>query len=45
MSATATMPGGRLRRWLGNGLVQALLAVVGLIWVTPVAGLLLSSLR
>ncbi|WP_406865188.1 carbohydrate ABC transporter permease [Streptomyces sp. HUAS MG47] len=45
MSATATMPGGRLRRWLGNGLVQAFLAVVGLIWVTPVAGLLLSSLR
>ncbi|MGA4862842.1 carbohydrate ABC transporter permease [Streptomyces lavendulocolor] len=37
--------GGRLRRWLGNGLVQAFLAVVGLVWITPVAGLLLSSLR
>ncbi|MET9885613.1 carbohydrate ABC transporter permease [Streptomyces sp. NPDC006430] len=35
----------RLRRWLGNGLVQAFLLVVGLIWITPVAGLLLSSLR
>ncbi|MEU7279984.1 carbohydrate ABC transporter permease [Streptomyces sp. NPDC045431] len=37
--------GGRLRRWLGNSLVQAFLALVGLIWITPVAGLLLSSLR
>ncbi|MCH0540011.1 carbohydrate ABC transporter permease [Streptomyces sp. MUM 203J] len=35
----------RLRRWLGNGLVQAFLLVVGLVWITPVAGLLLSSLR
>ncbi|WP_023589902.1 carbohydrate ABC transporter permease [Streptomyces thermolilacinus] len=35
----------RLRRWLGNGVVQAFLLVVGLIWITPVAGLLLSSLR
>ncbi|GAA4929474.1 carbohydrate ABC transporter permease [Streptomyces coeruleoprunus] len=35
----------RLRRWLGNGLVQAFLLLVGLIWITPVAGLLLSSLR
>ncbi|QGV82908.1 carbohydrate ABC transporter permease [Streptomyces ficellus] len=30
---------------MGNGLVQAFLAVVGLVWITPVAGLLLSSLR
>lgn len=46
MSATVSTPGGgRLRRWLGNGVVQAFLVVVGLIWVTPVAGLLLSSLR
>ncbi|WP_215452649.1 carbohydrate ABC transporter permease [Streptomyces sp. ATCC 21386] len=34
-----------LRRALGNGLVQAFLVVVGLIWLTPLAGLLLSSLR
>ncbi|AWI32856.1 carbohydrate ABC transporter permease [Streptomyces sp. ICN441] len=32
-------------RWLGNGAVQALLVVVGLVWITPLAGLLLSSLR
>ncbi|MEV3988313.1 carbohydrate ABC transporter permease [Streptomyces sp. NPDC049837] len=38
-------PGGRLRRWLSSGLVQAFLVVVGLVWITPVAGLLLSSLR
>ncbi|MEU6707679.1 carbohydrate ABC transporter permease [Streptomyces wuyuanensis] len=38
-------PGGRLGRWLGNGAVQALLVVVGLVWITPLAGLLLSSLR
>ncbi|WP_060887096.1 carbohydrate ABC transporter permease [Streptomyces caniscabiei] len=34
-----------LRRALGNSLVQAFLMVVGLIWLTPLAGLLLSSLR
>ncbi|MFF9038919.1 carbohydrate ABC transporter permease [Streptomyces sp. NPDC014892] len=34
-----------LRRALGNSLVQAFLVVVGLIWLTPLAGLLLSSLR
>ncbi|MEV4949347.1 carbohydrate ABC transporter permease [Streptomyces sp. NPDC053755] len=38
-------PGVRLRRLLGSSLVQAFLAVVGLVWITPVAGLLLSSLR
>ncbi|MFF8289238.1 carbohydrate ABC transporter permease [Streptomyces sp. NPDC016309] len=43
--APARHPGGRLRRWLANGLVQAFLVVVGLIWITPVAGLLLSSMR
>ncbi|WP_251067205.1 carbohydrate ABC transporter permease [Streptomyces sp. ISL-36] len=43
--ASRRRPGGRLRRWLANGLVQAFLAVVGLVWITPVAGLLLSSLR
>ncbi|MEV0928818.1 carbohydrate ABC transporter permease [Streptomyces spongiicola] len=37
--------GSRLGRWLGNGAVQALLVVVGLVWITPLAGLLLSSLR
>ncbi|QIY95177.1 carbohydrate ABC transporter permease [Streptomyces sp. S1D4-11] len=34
-----------LRRGLGNGLVQAFLVIVGLIWVTPLAGLFLSSMR
>jgi alpha-glucoside transport system permease protein len=34
-----------LRRGLGNGLVQAFLVVVGLVWVTPIAGLFLSSMR
>ncbi|GAA2505394.1 carbohydrate ABC transporter permease [Streptomyces gobitricini] len=43
--APARPPGGRIRRSLGNGLVQAFLTVVGLVWITPVAGLLLSSLR
>ncbi|MDI9884326.1 carbohydrate ABC transporter permease [Streptomyces sp. HNM0645] len=37
--------GGRLGHWLGNGVVQALLVVIGLVWITPLAGLLLSSLR
>ncbi|MFJ7956375.1 carbohydrate ABC transporter permease [Streptomyces sp. NPDC096319] len=32
-------------RWLGNSVVQALLALVALVWITPLAGLLLSSLR
>ncbi|MBT2396674.1 carbohydrate ABC transporter permease [Streptomyces sp. ISL-100] len=34
-----------MRRWLGNGLVQAFLVVVSLVWVTPLAGLFLSSMR
>ncbi|MFE9447551.1 carbohydrate ABC transporter permease [Streptomyces sp. NPDC006739] len=34
-----------VRRGLGNGLVQAFLVVVGLLWLTPLAGLFLSSLR
>ncbi|MFD7231950.1 carbohydrate ABC transporter permease [Streptomyces sp. NPDC059881] len=38
-------PGGRLGRRLGSGVVQAFLVVIGLVWVTPLAGLLLSSLR
>ncbi|WP_338674916.1 carbohydrate ABC transporter permease [Streptomyces sp. SCSIO 30461] len=38
-------PGSRLGRWLGNGVVQAFLTVVGFVWITPLAGLLLSSLR
>ncbi|WP_236238906.1 carbohydrate ABC transporter permease [Streptomyces sp. CC228A] len=50
MSAAATAPvrttgPRRLRRWLGNGVVQAFLLLVGLVWITPVAGLLVSSLR
>ncbi|TVL89356.1 carbohydrate ABC transporter permease [Streptomyces sp. SAJ15] len=38
-------PGSRLVRRLNNSLVQAFLLLIGLIWVTPVAGLFLSSLR
>ncbi|MDR6974282.1 alpha-glucoside transport system permease protein [Streptomyces sp. 3330] len=34
-----------LRRGLGSSLVQAVLVVVGLLWLTPLAGLLVSSLR
>lgn len=34
-----------LTRWLNSAAVQALLAVVALVWITPLAGLLLSSLR
>ncbi|MFB7781017.1 carbohydrate ABC transporter permease [Streptomyces bauhiniae] len=34
-----------IRRGLGNGLVQAFLVTTGLVWLTPLAGLLLSSLR
>ncbi|MER5798118.1 carbohydrate ABC transporter permease [Streptomyces mirabilis] len=34
-----------LRRGLSNGLVQAFLVIVGLVWVTPLAGLFLSSMR
>jgi alpha-glucoside transport system permease protein len=34
-----------LRRSLANGVVQAVLVVIGLIWLTPLAGLFLSSLR
>ncbi|MFC9648765.1 MULTISPECIES: carbohydrate ABC transporter permease [unclassified Streptomyces] len=37
--------GSRLSRWLGNSLVQAFLVVISLVWITPLAGLLLSSLR
>jgi alpha-glucoside transport system permease protein len=34
-----------LSKWLGNGLVQAVLLVVALVWITPLAGLFLSSMR
>ncbi|MFJ2095432.1 carbohydrate ABC transporter permease [Streptomyces sp. NPDC087901] len=33
------------RRYLGSGLVQAFLVFIGLIWLTPLAGLMISSLR
>ncbi|GHB78395.1 sugar ABC transporter permease [Streptomyces viridiviolaceus] len=33
------------RRWLSHGLVQAFLVLVGLVWLTPLAGLFLSSMR
>ncbi|MGI5400738.1 carbohydrate ABC transporter permease [Streptomyces sp. CA-135486] len=35
----------RLTKWLGNGLVQAVLIVVALVWIAPLAGLFLSSMR
>ncbi|GAA1509400.1 carbohydrate ABC transporter permease [Streptomyces albidochromogenes] len=35
----------RLTRALSSGVVQAVLVIVGLIWITPLAGLFLSSLR
>ncbi|MDQ1012506.1 alpha-glucoside transport system permease protein [Streptomyces sp. V4I23] len=35
----------RLTKWLNSGIVQALLIVVALVWITPLAGLFLSSLR
>lgn len=38
-------PKGRIGRWLGSSLVQAFLVVVALVWITPLAGLFLSSLR
>ncbi|WP_018545759.1 carbohydrate ABC transporter permease [Streptomyces sp. LaPpAH-108] len=34
-----------VRRGLGNGLVQAFLAVIALVWLTPLAGLFVSSMR
>ncbi|WNO76500.1 carbohydrate ABC transporter permease [Streptomyces sp. AM8-1-1] len=36
---------GRLTGLLGNGVVQAILIVVALVWITPLAGLFLSSMR
>ncbi|MFE9040428.1 carbohydrate ABC transporter permease [Streptomyces sp. NPDC007818] len=35
----------RVTRWLGSTAVQSLLVLVALVWITPLAGLLLSSLR
>ncbi|MFE3073343.1 carbohydrate ABC transporter permease [Streptomyces sp. NPDC059247] len=32
-------------RWLGSSLIQLLLVLVALVWITPLAGLFLSSLR
>ncbi|MEV4331229.1 carbohydrate ABC transporter permease [Streptomyces sp. NPDC049597] len=45
--AAPSRPGrqGRLAKWLNSGIVQALLIVVALVWITPLAGLFLSSLR
>ncbi|WP_245238538.1 carbohydrate ABC transporter permease [Streptomyces sp. MZ04] len=43
--ATRPRPKGRIGRWLGSSLVQAFLVVVALVWITPLAGLFLSSLR
>ncbi|HZG02152.1 MAG TPA: carbohydrate ABC transporter permease [Streptomyces sp.] len=41
----AAPAGARLGHWLGKGAVQAFLAVVALVWLTPAFGLFLSSLR
>ncbi|GGY58563.1 sugar ABC transporter permease [Streptomyces omiyaensis] len=35
----------RVTRWLGGTAVRTLLLLVALVWITPMAGLLLSSLR
>ncbi|MFJ7262026.1 carbohydrate ABC transporter permease [Streptomyces globosus] len=35
----------RVSRLLGSGLVQGLLVLVALVWITPLAGLFLSSMR
>ncbi|GGT25183.1 MULTISPECIES: carbohydrate ABC transporter permease [Streptomyces] len=35
----------RVTRLLGSGLVQGLLVLVALVWITPLAGLFLSSMR
>ncbi|MFE5797592.1 carbohydrate ABC transporter permease [Streptomyces sp. NPDC056503] len=35
----------KVTRWLGSSAVQALLVLVALVWITPLAGLLLSSMR
>jgi alpha-glucoside transport system permease protein len=35
----------RITGWLRNGLVQALLIVIALLWVTPTVGLFVASLR
>ncbi|MBB1246431.1 carbohydrate ABC transporter permease [Streptomyces durbertensis] len=38
-------PVGWIMKRLGNGVVQVVLLLVGLVWLTPLAGLFLSSLR
>ncbi|MCX4631932.1 carbohydrate ABC transporter permease [Streptomyces sp. NBC_01443] len=35
----------RLSRWLSSSVVQGLLILVALVWITPLAGLFLSSMR
>ncbi|MFZ3467995.1 carbohydrate ABC transporter permease [Streptomyces sp. 4.24] len=40
-----TTRGTRAGRWLGNSAVQAVLMLVALVWLTPLVGLFLSSLR
>ncbi|KIZ15468.1 carbohydrate ABC transporter permease [Streptomyces natalensis] len=35
----------RPAKWLSRGAIQVLLALIGLVWLTPAAGLFLSSLR
>ncbi|MEV7524635.1 carbohydrate ABC transporter permease [Streptomyces sp. NPDC091371] len=45
MSSHTTTRGTRAGRWLGNSAVQAVLMLVAVVWLTPLVGLLLSSLR
>jgi alpha-glucoside transport system permease protein len=42
---TARRRKSRLTAWLSNGAVQAVLVLVALVWITPLAGLFLSSMR
>jgi alpha-glucoside transport system permease protein len=42
---TARRRKNRLAAWLSNGAVQAVLVLVALVWITPLAGLFLSSMR
>ncbi|WP_327250383.1 carbohydrate ABC transporter permease [Streptomyces sp. NBC_01244] len=44
-SSHTTTRGNRAGRWLGNSAVQAVLMLVAVLWLTPLVGLFLSSLR
>ncbi|MCX4775303.1 carbohydrate ABC transporter permease [Streptomyces sp. NBC_01264] len=44
-SSTPGRRGGRISRLLGSSAVQGVLILIALVWITPLAGLLLSSMR